>query len=172
MRLSVVLSALYCARSFHRMSSIPSFTIISMGYPTKQLPVNLSLYLKKWLPFGKRQLYQQFCLVYALKDMLNANEFCLFYQAWENKTMHFKGQKCSGKKHNKIRLTGLAAGNEFGERLLKLVIGKSQNPDQTVTLSISIPIEKLDVFRTIWRMGSRVWPKVLRRKEKNRTDHR
>ena len=63
--------------------------------------------------------------------------------------MHFKGQKCSGKKHDKIRLTGLAAGNEFGERLLKLVIGKSQNPDQTVTLSISIPIEKLDVFRTI-----------------------
>ena len=62
--------------------------------------------------------------------------------------MHFKGQKCSGKKHDKIRLTGLAAGNEFGERLLRLVVGKSQNPDQTVTLSVSIPVEKLDVFRT------------------------
>ncbi|XP_057290295.1 tigger transposable element-derived protein 4-like [Hydractinia symbiolongicarpus] len=39
-----------------------------------------------------------------------------------------KGDKCSGGKHSKVRLTGLAAGNALGERLPMFVIGKSANP--------------------------------------------
>ena len=50
----------------------------------------------------------------------------LFYQSFPSKTMHYKGQKCFGGKHSKVRLTGLAAGTAFGERLLIFVIGKSQ----------------------------------------------
>ena len=39
--------------------------------------------------------------------------------------MHLKGEKCSGGKHSKIRLTGLAAGNPYGESLPMFVIGKA-----------------------------------------------
>ena len=42
-----------------------------------------------------------------------------------NKTLHLKGEKCSGGKHSKVRLTGLAAGNAYGERPQMFFIGKS-----------------------------------------------
>ena len=41
---------------------------------------------------------------------------------------HFKGQKCSGGKNSKVRLTGMAAGNAIGEKLPMFVIGKSKTP--------------------------------------------
>ena len=65
---------------------------------------------------------------YDLKDIFNADEFGLFYQCLPNKTYHFKGQKCSGGKNSKVRLTGMAAGNAIGEKLLLFVIGKSKTP--------------------------------------------
>ena len=65
---------------------------------------------------------------YALKDIFNSDKFDLFYQTLPSKTMHFKRQKCSGRKHSNLHLTGLAAGNALGERLATLVIEKSQNP--------------------------------------------
>ena len=37
-------------------------------------------------------------------------------------------KQCSGGKHSKIRLTGMAMGNAKGERLPMLIIGKSRNP--------------------------------------------
>ena len=46
---------------------------------------------------------------YHLKNMFNADEFRLFYQCWPNKILHLKGGKCSGGKHSKVRLIGLAA---------------------------------------------------------------
>ena len=57
---------------------------------------------------------------YALIDIFNADEFGLFYQSLPSKTMHFKGQKCSGGKHSN--------GNAFWKRLPIFVIGKSQKP--------------------------------------------
>ena len=54
---------------------------------------------------------------YPLKNIFNAGEFGLFYQGLPNKTLHLKGEKCSGGKNSKVRLTGLAAGNAYGERL-------------------------------------------------------
>ena len=65
---------------------------------------------------------------YDLKDIFNADEFGLFYQCLPNKTYHFKGQKCSGGKNSKVRLTGMAAGNAIGEKLPMFVIGKSKTP--------------------------------------------
>ena len=65
---------------------------------------------------------------YSLENIFNADEFGLFYQCLPNKTLHLKGEKCSGRKHSKIRLTGLAAGNAYGERLLMFVIGKANKP--------------------------------------------
>ena len=52
----------------------------------------------------------------------------LFYQCLPNKTLHLKGEKCSGGKHSKIHLTGLAAGNAYGEKLPMFVIGKANKP--------------------------------------------
>ena len=65
---------------------------------------------------------------YPLENIFNADEFGLFYQCLPNKTLHLKGEKCSGGKHSKIRLTGLVAGNAYGERLSMFVIGKANKP--------------------------------------------
>ena len=65
---------------------------------------------------------------YPLEHIFNADEFRLFYQYLPNKTLHLKGEKCSGGKHSKIRLTGLAAGNAYGERLPMFAIGKANKP--------------------------------------------
>ena len=65
---------------------------------------------------------------YPLENILNADEFGLFYQCLPNKTLHLKGGKCSGGKHSKVCLTGLANGNAYGERLQMFVIGKSVKP--------------------------------------------
>ena len=45
-----------------------------------------------------------------------------------NKTLHLKREKCSGGKHIKVRLSGLAAGNAYGERFQMFFIGKSVKP--------------------------------------------
>ena len=42
-----------------------------------------------------------------------------------NKTYHFKNEKCTGGKHSKISLTGMAAGDVNGEKLPMFVIGKT-----------------------------------------------
>lgn len=65
---------------------------------------------------------------YDLKDIYNADEFGLFYQCLPGKTYHFTNEKCVGGKNSKVRLTGMAAGNAFGERLEMFVIGKSAKP--------------------------------------------
>ena len=65
---------------------------------------------------------------YEPQNIFNADEFGLFYQALPKKTLHLKGEKCSGGKNSKIRLTSLAAANMIGEKLPMFVIGKSQKP--------------------------------------------
>ena len=65
---------------------------------------------------------------YELKDILNADEFGLFYQALPPKSMHFKNERCSGGKFSKVRLTGLAAANATGGKLPMFAIGKSAKP--------------------------------------------
>ena len=62
---------------------------------------------------------------YPPENIFNADEFRLFYQCLPNKTLHLKGEKCSGGKHSKDRLNGLAAGNAYGERLQMFALGKS-----------------------------------------------
>ena len=65
---------------------------------------------------------------YELKDIFNADEFGLFYQALPSKSMHFRNERCSGGKFSKVRLTGLAAANATGEKLPMFHIGKSAKP--------------------------------------------
>ena len=63
-----------------------------------------------------------------LENIFNADEFELFCQCLPNETLHLKGEKCSGAKYSKVRLTGLPAGNAYGERLQMFIIGKSVKP--------------------------------------------
>ena len=65
---------------------------------------------------------------HKLEDTFNANEFGLFYQCLPFKTYHLSGEKCSGGKNSKVRLTGMAAASAAGEKLEMFVIGKSKKP--------------------------------------------
>ena len=65
---------------------------------------------------------------YKLKDIYNADKFGLFNQALPEKSLHYKGERCSGGEHRKVRLNGLAAGYATGEKLPLFVIGKSAKP--------------------------------------------
>ena len=65
---------------------------------------------------------------YPLENILNADEFGLFYQCLPNKILYIKGEKCFGAKHSKVCLSGLAAGSAYGERLQMFMIGKSVKP--------------------------------------------
>ena len=65
---------------------------------------------------------------YDCRDIYSADEFGLFYKALPTKSMHLKGEKCSGVKNSKIQLTGLATGNICGEKIPTFVIGKSKKP--------------------------------------------
>ena len=44
------------------------------------------------------------------------------------KFLHLRGKHCSGGKHSKVRLTGMAASNALGEKIPMFVIGKSASP--------------------------------------------
>ena len=65
---------------------------------------------------------------YSLENICNADEFGLFFQCLPNKSIHIKSEKCSGGKHIKIRITGLAVAKAVGEKLPMFVIGKAKNP--------------------------------------------
>ena len=65
---------------------------------------------------------------YKLEDIFNADKFGLFCQCLPSKTYHLSGGKCSGDKNSKVRLTGMAATSETGEKLEMFVIGKPKKP--------------------------------------------
>lgn len=65
---------------------------------------------------------------YELKYIYNANEFGLFYQVLPDKFLYYKGERCSGGKHSKVKLPRMAAGKAMGEKLAMFVIGKFTKP--------------------------------------------
>ena len=65
---------------------------------------------------------------YDSRDIYNEDEFGVFCKALPTKSMHLKGEKCSGGKNSKIRLTALAAANMCGEKIPMFVIRKSNKP--------------------------------------------
>ena len=52
----------------------------------------------------------------------------IFFQCLPNKTFQLESEKCSGEKHSKIKIIGLAVANATGEKLPMFVIGKAKNP--------------------------------------------
>lgn len=78
---------------------------------------------KEWFETVLPQLLQS----YSPSDIFNADEFALFWRALPLKTYAFKGDKCSGGKHAKDRISVLIGANMDGsEKLPLLVIGKSK----------------------------------------------
>ena len=59
---------------------------------------------------------------YQLKDILNADEFGLFYEALPSKSLHFRDKRCLGRKHSKVRLREMAPSNALGEKIPMFVI--------------------------------------------------
>ena len=69
------------------------------------------------------------CRSYRPRDQFNADETGLLWKATPTQTLHFKGQKCSGVKTSKERVTVLVACNQNGtDKLPLLVIGKYAKP--------------------------------------------
>ena len=58
---------------------------------------------------------------YQLKNILNADESGLLYEALPSK-------RCSGGKHSKVWLTGMAASNTLAEKISIFVTGNSFSP--------------------------------------------
>ena len=65
---------------------------------------------------------------YQLHDIFDADEFGLFCKALPDKSLHLKSEKCIGRKHNKVCLTGMVASNAEDEKLPMFVIGKFVKP--------------------------------------------
>ena len=50
------------------------------------------------------------------------------YKCLPDKTYHFKGEKCSGRKKSRVKGTGMEAASATGKKLPIFIRGKSKNP--------------------------------------------
>ena len=65
---------------------------------------------------------------YKLDETYNLDEFGLFFRMQPNKSLNLRSEACTGGKHSKFRLTGMAAANATGDKIPMFVIGKSKSP--------------------------------------------
>lgn len=65
---------------------------------------------------------------YELKDIANCDETALFFRALPQKTLHFKGEKCSGGKFCKERLTVFLCCFADGAFEKPMIIGRANKP--------------------------------------------
>ena len=65
---------------------------------------------------------------YKLDEIYNADEIGLLSRMQPNKSLNLQCEACTGEKHIKIRLTGMAAANATGYKIQMFVIGKSKSP--------------------------------------------
>jgi len=66
---------------------------------------------------------------YPKEDVFNMDETGLFYHLMTDKTLSFKGEKCSGGKLSKERLSVALCANMSGtEKMEPIVIGKYEKP--------------------------------------------
>ncbi|XP_067936827.1 tigger transposable element-derived protein 6-like [Watersipora subatra] len=81
--------------------------------------------VEKW----KKEVLTPLLQTYTYDNIFNMDETGLFYKLMVDKTLHFKGEKCSGGKLSKERLTVALCANMSGtEKEVPIVIGKFKNP--------------------------------------------
>lgn len=74
-------------------------------------------------------VFQEIRKGYTDDEIFNADETGLFYRMTYDKTMKFKGERCTGGKMSKERITVMVAANMTGSEKRKLfVIGKAKRP--------------------------------------------
>lgn len=93
---------------------------------------------------------REICDGYLEQDIFNCDETGLFFRAIPDKTMCHKGEKCSGGKLSKERLTVLLCVNMVGEFEKPLIIGKATKP----RCFRGVDINSLGV---VWRANKRAW---------------
>jgi len=104
-------------------------------------------------------------------DIFNADETGLFYKLTPDKTLKFRGEKCSGGKLSKDRITVMVAANMSGTIKKKLlIIGKSKNPKCFKNVR-SLPVD-YENNRKAWMTSDifvkwvRDWDRELTKKKK------
>lgn len=98
---------------------------------------------------------------YDSSDVFNLDETGLFYRLLPDKTLSFKGEKCTSGKGSKQRLTLLLGANMSGsEKLKPLVIGKSKNPRCFKHVK-SLPVD-YESNSSAW-MTTAIWEKHIRK---------
>lgn len=98
---------------------------------------------------------------YNDNDIYNADESSLFYECLPSYTMAFKGDKCSGGKRSKCRLTILFCCNMSGSDKRKLLlIGKSSKPRCFKNIDVNkFPVQYVS-NRKAWMTGD-IWNQWL-----------
>ncbi|UYV75558.1 K02A2.6-like [Cordylochernes scorpioides] len=87
---------------------------------------------------------------YACKDIFNADETGLFWRLLPDKTLHFKGETCTGGNASKERITILLCCNMDGsEKMQPLVIGKAKQPRCFRALTINLK-QAVDIISVAW----------------------
>ena len=80
--------------------------------------------IRPWLDDALPHLLRQ----YKPEDVYNVDETGLFYKMTPDKSLTFKGDKCTGGKKAKECPTVLVGASMAGEKLPLLIIGKSKSP--------------------------------------------
>lgn len=118
-------------------------------------------------PFIKPTLRAQF----SDDEIFNADETGLFYKLTPDKTLKLKGEKCTGGKLSKERITVMVAANMSGTAKKKLlVIGKSQRLRCFKNVR-HLPVD-YESNRKAWMTGdiftkwARAWDRELTKKNK------
>ena len=120
-----------CSSNQNNVRWITTFFIFSLNMPKtfegvsgKSEKVTKEIEIAPWEETALSTILAR----YQLKDIFNADEFGLFYEALTSKCLHFRGKHCSGGKHSKVWLTRMTASNVLGEKIPMFYIGKSASP--------------------------------------------
>ena len=104
-----------------------------------------------------------------MKDIFNAYEFILFFQASPNKILELKSEKCIYRKYSNIGFTVMSVTIAVCEMLPLLVMGKNKNPRcftvvKVFAIHLRTTSRKLDGLMNFHRLGQTVGSKVSRNK--------
>lgn len=119
----------------------------------------------EWL----RSVWPEISNGYNENDIFNGDETGLFYKMTPDKTLKFKGEKCSGGKQSKDRITVWVCANMTGTEKRELtIIGKSKNP-RCLKNCGQLPVNYVSnkrawVTSEIFEKLLREWDAELRRK--------
>jgi len=81
--------------------------------------------VKKW----KTEILEPLLMKYPKEDVFNLDETGLFYRLMTDQTLSFKGEKCSGGRLSKERLTVALCANMSGtEKMEPIIISKYGRP--------------------------------------------